>query len=679
MGRIRKLWPNSAKLIFLLIEKNNGIKIMPNIAMQLPDTKRFTQRMAEYWQKQLRLVPSPALLTAWQLMAKTFNRHATQQPDKWSVFPLPTGTGKTQGLIVYCSMLAEIPLLSQPGVLIVTRFTEEADYLCEQINTLANKKIAVACHSDSDSDIKLARKSPVLIVTHSAYMLAMDEIDKQEDDKARRWGQMIAWLQMGQRRLTVIDEALNTVDTFSSEYDQIRLWRGAIPHYLATNVNHKRTVELLDEFIASYAALIERQQTQGCFLPDATGWPDLSKSNISKLAESLKDLDTAIKLYGRILPASGRKLQANVVSDTFTALKHITSSWSIYAKQGNVYMLSSAVAPLPPQLKSAVILDATASCNHVYEILGQAVNLITDLPHGMRSYGNVKLYLHYGHRVGRGIISQQSPERLVETLQGIKPQLTKSKPFLLVLHKAVERKFKKHISLAFTECQLAHWGDIDGKNSWQDLDTIVLYGLPYLGNLIPAVSVMAYSKWYDKEGNNYKPEIFDSITDEDDEDRDTNSIESRYERGHIASSLIQAINRIRCRKVIDSKGNCKPATVHLFLNRNGKRERTALSAIKKLMPGIDVIIDTSVSKKKSDKVTKSGLKVINHLRNKPIGEHRVKELIVEADISDTTAEKLIKQYENVDSPFNKQMLAIGITNYIPERGKYANRRFVKTK
>lgn len=589
---------------------------MPATPLKLPTPQQFAGRMTEYWQTQLKLAPSPALLRAWQIMAETFNHHIRKQPDEWSVLPIPTGAGKTQGLIVYCAMLAEQPLLNRPGILIVTRFRDEADDLRDKINKLARKKIAIACHGKSDDDIKLARKATVLIVTHSAYMLAMDEVDKQEDN-SRRWNEMIAWHHTGKRELTVIDEAINTVDTFSLDLDQLRLWRGIIPHHMAESSKYREVIKSLDEFITCYTALIQKQKGHGCYIPDGSSWPSLQSDMLDKLAAELGRIDIALRLYGKSLKDKAKPLQADMIAATFNALKQIVGTWSMYAQQGNWHQLSSGVAPLPPQLKSAVILDATASCNHAYKILNQAVNVIGNIPSNIRSYRNVKLHIHYGHVVGKGALNQKSPQYFIDLLKRIRPHLSSDKSFLLVLHKSVEEKVRNQILEAYPNCQFTHWGDIDGKNDWQELDTIILCGLHYLGELIPKVCVMAYANWYAKADNIYEPDILqDGITGEEYDDPD---IEKKYEKGHLATSLIQAINRVRCRRVVDNKGNCDPTTIHLYLNKDDDRGQFLLEQVRKLMPDIKVIADNSAMKESVGKVIGAGLKVINYLRNKPPG------------------------------------------------------------
>ena len=57
--------------------------------------------------------------------------------------------------------------------------------------------------------------------------------------------------------------------------------------------------------------------------------------------------------------------------------------------------------------------------------------------------------------------------------------------------------------------------------------------------------------------------------------------------GQLVTDTIQAINRIRCRQVVDVEGNCLTADVYLLLPR-GLTGEAILSGIQRAMPGIQV-------------------------------------------------------------------------------------------
>lgn len=58
--------------------------------------------------------------------------------------------------------------------------------------------------------------------------------------------------------------------------------------------------------------------------------------------------------------------------------------------------------------------------------------------------------------------------------------------------------------------------------------------------------------------------------------------------GQLSVSVIQAINRIRCRRVIDDRGNCEQANVYILLPRDSTGD-FLLDAIRQEMPGVKVV------------------------------------------------------------------------------------------
>src|SRR4051794_36760646 len=97
--------------------------------------------MSHHWEEMGNHASHP-LRQTWKGMASIYNRRLAEQfNDRWDVLALPTGSGKTQSLALYCSMLEHE---SHPGVIIVTPLREQADSICMQINKFASAEIAVA-------------------------------------------------------------------------------------------------------------------------------------------------------------------------------------------------------------------------------------------------------------------------------------------------------------------------------------------------------------------------------------------------------------------------------------------------------------------------------------------------------------------------------------------------------
>jgi hypothetical protein len=71
----------------------------------LIENESFLIAMRDRW-NDLQKVASPALEETWVSMSDVFNQHLVGNAKNWDVLQLPTGTGKTQGLVrkkIWCS------------------------------------------------------------------------------------------------------------------------------------------------------------------------------------------------------------------------------------------------------------------------------------------------------------------------------------------------------------------------------------------------------------------------------------------------------------------------------------------------------------------------------------------------------------------------------------------------
>ena len=97
----------------------------------------------------------------------------------------------------------------QLGVLIVTRQIVDAVSLVAVINQLAGRECAIAKHSQSTVSKEQVVQADILVITHAAYIKALEALTLEEED---RWSRFIEW-EHGQRKLTIIDESLSEIIT----------------------------------------------------------------------------------------------------------------------------------------------------------------------------------------------------------------------------------------------------------------------------------------------------------------------------------------------------------------------------------------------------------------------------------------------------------------------------------
>ena len=71
------------------------------------DPNEFVKVMEHHWTGCLGNVSSEPLRKLWHRMAYMFGSYAVgyTHKNKWTVLQPPTGSGKTEGTMVYCSML----------------------------------------------------------------------------------------------------------------------------------------------------------------------------------------------------------------------------------------------------------------------------------------------------------------------------------------------------------------------------------------------------------------------------------------------------------------------------------------------------------------------------------------------------------------------------------------------
>ena len=107
------------------------------------DPELFASRIEAHWTDELGNIGSKALRATWRQIAEYFNTHIrnhdTDDSRKWYALSPPTGSGKTEGTIIYCSMLAKFENYEHPGVMIVTRRIEDAEKIGQRVNQFGGR------------------------------------------------------------------------------------------------------------------------------------------------------------------------------------------------------------------------------------------------------------------------------------------------------------------------------------------------------------------------------------------------------------------------------------------------------------------------------------------------------------------------------------------------------------
>jgi len=642
----------------------------------------FAEEMEAHWVR-LGNTPSDPLRDLWRTMGSAFGK-AILSFDKttpfdpvptWTVLNPPTGTGKSQGTCVYASLVAKgnrrrSPGVAPVGVLIVTREITEADGLAAQINELAGFPCAVAKHSESKLSREEVRAADVLVVTHAAYVMALENFTV-----GSRWHDMIEWQAHGaedggRRRLTVIDESLsNVVEGHSITSEDIR--------QVLAFVN----AEMKQEFSPQVAALQETERVLDRIAVAVKRNPESSSQKIvwrgvedgriefpeslsmAPLRERMKTLRYDLLTMHRVSPLDQQR-KARLVDETLAAVESILSRWAYYARKGNDHSLNSSRLLIPEDLPAPVVLDATASQQMLWGLMEDRA-VVQPIPQGTRQYRNVTLHVARARSIGKTKMREAARVRLPRVLGDLQQRIGKDRKVFLCCHKSI-----KHIAVAFApefaSYGVGTWGAVDGKNGWKDCDTAVIVGLPYKDsvwstNMFFATQGLQPNEWMDSPA-------WKQHTD----------VHREMQTSQITVEVVQAINRVQCRKVIDAEGNCPETDVFIILPSD-KTGDAMLENLKVEMPGLrvtewDFQLDgagTQIRRGSSHDA------LIAYMENRLPGETAMTALRKELGLSSKSKANLMEALRDPAHPLTVRLKELGVEYKTTGKGRGARSYLIK--
>ena len=545
--------------------------------------------MAQHW-RELGNEVSDDLRLSWHGMAEAFGHAmldgmglAQAGGDKdniWRALQLPTGTGKTQGAALYAAMLAEKnrqggPDQPRSGILFVTALIDEANKFAATVNELAGIECAAARHSDNKTSVSSGAITgyDVLAITHQAYLAALGHELEGED-----YGRLPEYLAVnsGRRMLTIIDESIsNLVRTGSvSEQDLLLLLAGA-------------TREVREEYPWLYNDLDQlcdaiskmdgpRDEPVGPAQLWREGHP-APEWQVQK--SSLNSFGVALKANLRSLTAKGSQTaswfteQINRSIETYNDL--CDGEGIVFEKYGRLHVGSSRLI-LPDDIPGPVILDATATQEPIWTLLGTKVQITPAVPE-VRSYANLAVHIARVEGVGKEAMVRRGPSVVRKALASLPPKAEDEETFVCV-HKDLETKLSAEKPLP-DDVHIDHWGNIDGRNDWKDCARAVLVGLSFPPLEWPDMARQAArgAKHVANEIDqlNIGPAVRFMVSN------------GELQDARITATIVQAINRIRCRKVIDAEGNCPTAEAFITLPDHDQGRRI-IERLMTELPGVKI-------------------------------------------------------------------------------------------
>lgn len=620
----------------------------------------LVKEMERHWRENLHNIPSEPLRQVWAQLANTFNFHleADSNPTMrktWTILQPPTGSGKTQGTMVYCSMLSRLADKEHPGILIVTRLKDECDRLAQEINSFGEKETAIAFHSDTkEIGITELWLYPVLVITHKAYEMALDFLNKGRDSRLDRWSLFNDYLEKDRKRkLVVIDECLDIVEENAVTLDALNAAKGKITAELRKQF--PKETDAVDVMIEILGIMAETPGPQREKLlkeyPPITpdGPPDFTEFR-GVFLEKCQDREFIEEGY------------LNDLDYRFRALHHLFRDFIYYARIEGKDTLSTARLLVPEDVKGAVVLDATASSNLIYELFDHA--FVISPPQGSRRYDNVTLHVSIGHKTGKRHMGEHAKALSGKFLSALEDELSADRKCLIVTHKAVESPLK-----AFRpqfDMKTTHWGKHTGSNEWQDCDACAIFGLPWWNPTRSANTFFACQG----------PD--DSILNGDKGFKDHTNIRQALETGQIVVDIVQAVNRTRSRRVIDTQGNCEPVDVYLLLPK-GNRSKEILEGIQREMPGVKIVDWEYKGQRHKIKKSRYAEALATYWENMEHGDSQavghVRNVI---GMSPRTMRELIRKAQDSHSDLGKALERTGVRHIVKRVGRSDKGFFLKS-
>jgi hypothetical protein len=615
-------------------------------------------------------VPSVPLKQLWTVMANTYRDAildtAAGVTAPWRVLWPPTGSGKTLGAKVYAALQAEQNAAEgdarKPvGILIVTRLIAQADGMVNAINKLAGRQVAVADHSAHRATHEQLHESDVLVITHQAYVNATQDLSNVCDSK---WHLLTNW-KSGRRLLTIIDEALcNVIEESQVDVDSLNRVIGFIPDEL--RLAHPREVGALEDLyvaLGHHAGVSEGFGGNACMAWDqrvSEAPVDLSRLRAEMLKLPYDD-------YVGKADESERKGIALIIDKTLAGVEAVLDQYAYFALKGTKATLNSSALKVPLDVPGPVVLDATAREDFIYKLMEDRAAIVPT-PSGVRDYSRVTLHVAWARETGKSAMVGKAKTRFPRLIEDLTQRLTPERSVFFCVHKAVEHELPEAADLPFAKVAKAHWGAVDGSNDYADCDTAVIFGLPFRDALTWPTNVFFAFKgvhgddWLDNP--TWKGEV---------------NLREQMVRRQLSASVIQAINRIRCRHVTDEYGGCEPADVFIVLP-SGDRGEDILAAVRREMPGLQVVdwpFDPDGPEVPTRKQGTPHGRLLTYMENRAPGRTSLKVIAQELSLNPNAKKDLQKDLRNENHPTTLALKAMGVTYVVTGNGAGAKSELVK--
>jgi hypothetical protein len=265
-------------------------------------------------------------------------------------------------------------------------------------------------------------------------------------------------------------------------------------------------------------------------------------------------------------------------------------------------------------------------------------------------------------------MEELAPKRFPQLSANLAERLSADRKVLFCVHKHVEHLVPTQADLAVKEVALAHWGAIDGSNLYKDFDTAVIFGLPFMDriwstNVFFAFKGVQDDDWHDKPCW-----------------REHANVRELLQCRHLATSIIQAMGRVRLRKVIDEQGRCAPTEVFIVLP-TGVRGSEILQYIRQELPNISVQdwpLDLDGPKVRLERSGLPHERLVTFMSNRSPGRTSMSLLGREFGLKPHQKKDLQKTLRDHNHPTTLKLKEMGVTYGSEGKGRGAKSFLLKT-
>lgn len=624
---------------------------------------------------------------------------------KLSIIPAETGSGKSLGAD---TILAHLCAFSEEKALLVVLQKDTARQRADAIREMAQrlnptKVIKVsAVYSDTAQDAKgreilgeklediTTQNSQLMVVCHAQLSMAAEEAFRGSESSRinNLFGDVTK-----RRKLIIVDEEISLVSQFNISKWKLDLLNDWIERLKRSNYSEKYEKLSTDAHFLYQMRLfgqVKKALDKFETSTDPKKWvtmrDEIGKSKLITATKGLQDYLKDVYWDRLILGKNNREVKMQVkelIEGALGGIDVFTRTWSWWDETDSSARMASLMTTAVLS-EGGIILDATAHVNQAYSLLRDESKLIDCEVVEMKpikNYQNCELRYAFTNQSGKGVPEEDKTP--FPTTDGMSNRVTAvtnelerqfgggkaaGKKILILTHKEHEKSIRraivrKDIDKLFDGWDTCHWGAVTGLNMWKDYDIIFVSSIFFL----PPTSItdMALAM-LGPAAKNYTTEFLQELHRE-------------LWLSAAESALIQAINRIAIRQVIDGEGNVPHNTQIWVVLPRDENGHHMIQSVLGALPGVQVKNDWNFEYRKVPAkgtfTKKHEINLVSWIRSNPewSGNIKMGALFTELNLSKgTNLKKIAVTLTDTDHPLTKEFETNGFALDIrmTDKGSY---------